>query len=62
MIYVLMTFTGFHDPYFRGLVDDGEQPGSILSLLSKRSFDHIFLFDTPTTRKVTEETKDTLSR
>lgn len=57
-----MTFTGFHDPYFKGLVDHEEQPGPILSLLSTRSFDHIFLFDTPTTRKVTEETKDTISK
>jgi transcriptional regulator with PAS, ATPase and Fis domain len=59
---VLLTFTGFHDPYFKGLVDQEEQPGPIISLLSTRSFDHIFLFDTPTTRKVTEETKDTISR
>jgi len=62
MMDVLMTFTGFHDPYFKGLVDQEEQPGPILSLLSTRSFDHIFLFDTPTTRKVTEETKETISR
>lgn len=62
MMDVLMTFTGFHDPYFKGLVDHEEQPGPILSLLSTRSFDHIFLFDTPTTRKITEETKDTISR
>jgi hypothetical protein len=62
MIDVLMTFTGFHDPYFKGLVDHEEQPGPILSLLSTCSFDHIFLFDTPTTRKVTEETKDTISK
>lgn len=59
---VLLTFTGFHDPYFKGLVDEEEQPGPILSLLSTRSFDQIFLFDTPTTRKVTEETKVAISR
>ena len=59
---VLLTFTGFHDPYFKGLVDQEEQPGPILSLLSMRSFDHIFLFDTPTTQKVTEETNEAISR
>ena len=59
---VLLTFTGFHDPYFKGLVDEEEQPGPILSLLSTRSFDHIFLFDTPTTRKVTEETGVAISK
>jgi len=57
---VLLTFTGFHDPYFKGLVDQEEQPGPILSLLSTRSFDHIFLFDTPTTQRITEETKDAI--
>ncbi len=46
---VLLTFTGFHDPYFLGLVDQDEQPGPILSLLSVRPFDHIFLFNTPNT-------------
>ena len=59
---VLLTFTGFHDPYFKGLVDHEEQPGPILSLLSSRSFDHVFLFDTPSTQRVTEETKDAISK
>ena len=57
---VLLTFTGFHALYFKGLVDQGEQLGPILSLLSTHSFDHIFLFDTPTTQRVTEETKDAI--
>lgn len=59
---VLLTFTGFHDLYFKGLVDQEEQPGPILSLLSTRSFDHIYLFDTPSTQRVTEETKDAISK
>ncbi|RJP56253.1 MAG: hypothetical protein C4549_06820 [Deltaproteobacteria bacterium] len=59
---VLLTFTGFHDPYFKGLVDQEEQPGHILSLLNTRSFDHIFLFDTPSTQRVTGETKDTITK
>jgi sigma54-dependent transcription regulator len=54
---VLLTFTGFHDPYSKGLIDQEEQPGPILALLTVRSFDSIFLFDTPGTRKITEETK-----
>lgn len=56
----LLTFTGFHDPYFKGLVDQEEQPGPILSLLTTRSFEHIFLFDTPSTHRITEETKDAI--
>ncbi len=59
---VLLTFTGFHDPYFKGLVDQEEQPGPILSLLSTRSFDHVFLFDTPSTQRVTEETENAISK
>ena len=59
---VLLTFTGFHDPYFKGLVDQEEQPGPILSLLSTRSFDHIFLFDTPSTQRVTRETRDAITK
>jgi sigma54-dependent transcription regulator len=59
---ILLTFTGFHDPYFKGLVDQVEQPGPILSLLAARSFDHIFLFDTPGTKRVSQETKSAISK
>lgn len=45
---------------FKGLVDQEEQPGPILSLLTTRSFDHVFLFDTPSTQRVTGETKDAI--
>jgi len=54
---VLLTFTGFHDPFFKGLVDQQEQPGPILSLLSARTFDQVYLFNTPSTQNVTVETK-----
>jgi len=60
MMDILLTFTGFHDPYFKGLIDENEQPGPILSLLSHRTFDHIFLFDTPTTKKITEKTRSVI--
>lgn len=59
---VLLTFTGFHDPFFKGLVGHEEQPGPILSLLAARPFDHIFLFDTPSTQSVTTETKDAITK
>jgi hypothetical protein len=57
---ILLTFTGFHDPYFKGLIDQEEQPGPILSLISTRSFDHILLFDTPNTFKITQSTKEAI--
>jgi len=59
---VLLIFRGFHDPYFKGLVDQEEQPGPILSLLTTRSFNHVFLFDTPSTHRATGETKNAITR
>ncbi len=53
---ILLTFTGFHDPYTLGLIGGEEVPGPILSLLAVRHFDHIILFDTPNTRQNTQHT------
>ena len=57
---ILLTFTGFHDPYTVGLVGDEEQPGPILSLVKERSFDQVYLFSTPNTEKNTTKTKNVL--
>jgi transcriptional regulator with AAA-type ATPase domain len=57
---VLLTITGFQDPYAIGLVGQEEQPGPILSLVAARSFDRIILFSTPSTEKNTSATRDTL--
>jgi DNA-binding NtrC family response regulator len=57
---VLLTFTGFQDPYAIGLVGQEEQPGPILSLVRARSFDRIILFSTPNTEKNTTATRDAL--
>ena len=35
---ILLTFTGFHDPYSLGLVGEEEQPGPILSLVGAVTF------------------------
>jgi len=59
---VLLTFTGFHDPFSKGLIDQEEQPGPILSLLSVRKFDCVYLFDTPNTSELTQETRKAISR
>ena len=58
---ILLTFTGFHDPYSKGLVDQEEQPGPILSLLNVRIFGHVFLFETPTTRQISRNTKEAIN-
>jgi len=57
---ILLTFTGFQDPYTMGLVDKEEQPGPILSLVSEKSFDKIILFSTLRTDKNTFATKEAL--
>lgn len=57
---VLLTFTGFHDPYTKGLVGQEEQPGPILSLVRLHAFDYVILFSTPSTELHTQATKDSL--
>jgi DNA-binding NtrC family response regulator len=57
---VLLTFTGFQDPYVIGLVGEEEQPGPVLSLVGVRAFDRIILFSTPRTEKNTIATCEAL--
>ena len=57
---ILLTFTGFHDPYTLGLVGEEEQPGPILSLVNEKSFDQVYLFSTPNTKENTTKTKNAL--
>src|SRR2546423_15088483 len=57
---VLLTFTGFHDPYAMGLVGDEEQAGPILSLVREGSFDRLIIFSTPNTDKNTSATQEAL--
>lgn len=59
---ILLTFTGFHDPFSKGLVGDEEQPGPILSLVGQRSFDRIVLFSTPNTERNTADTVEAIGR
>jgi len=58
----LITITGFHDPYFKGLVDQEEQVGPILSLLAARRFGQVFLFSMPSTEDITADTMEAIHR
>lgn len=58
---VLLTFTGFNDPYSKGLIGQEDQPGPILSLATAKSFDRIILFSTPSTREITLNTQSALN-
>lgn len=59
---VLLTFTGFQDPFSLGLVSEVEQPGPILTLLRARDFDRIILFSTPRTQKNTSATSKAIGK
>lgn len=59
---VLLTFTGFHDPYSKGLVGQEDQRGPILSLVAEEPFDRIILFSTPATEDITLATQKELAR
>jgi len=54
---VLLTFTGFHDPFSRSLIGEEDQPGPILSLVATHPFDVIILLSTPATQGITSQTK-----
>lgn len=58
---VLLTFTGFHDPYSVGLIGQDEQPGPIISLARAQRFDLIYLLATPNTEKQTSATVEALA-
>jgi len=57
---VLLTFTGFHDPYGVGLVGNDEQAGPVLSLVREGAFDKLIIFSTPNTEKNTSATQEAL--
>lgn len=57
---ILLTFTGFHDPYSKGLVGEDDQPGPVISLLRARHFDLVYLLSTPNTEHHTAATAKAL--
>jgi transcriptional regulator with AAA-type ATPase domain len=58
---VLLTFTGFHDPYSETVVERRKQAGPILSIVDAIGFDRIVLFDTPGTADNTRLTATALN-
>ena len=55
---ILLSFTGFHDPFAETALDGQEQAGPILTVVSERDFDKVCLFQTP---KLLERTEATLA-
>ncbi|HQH28833.1 MAG TPA: RNA repair transcriptional activator RtcR family protein, partial [Oligoflexia bacterium] len=58
---ILLTFTGYHDPFAPGLVGDEKTPGPILTLAGVIGFDAIVLFSTPNTESHTRQTQEALA-
>ena len=59
---VLLTFTGFHDPYCASVIDGAQQAGPILSMLEMRNIDALVLFNTPGAARHTEATLDAIRK
>lgn len=59
---ILLTFTGFHDPYASSVVEGQRQGGPILTVLSDRPFDLAVLFSTPRVKDLTDKTKKAINK
>lgn len=57
---ILLSFTEFNDPFSKGLVEQEEQPGSILSVLKAKTFQIVYLFDTLATSEASSKTKEAI--
>jgi DNA-binding NtrC family response regulator len=62
MTRVLLTFTGFHDPFAKSLIGQVDQPGPVLALIADQQFDRVILFSTPKTELITVQTQDEIHK
>jgi transcriptional regulator with GAF, ATPase, and Fis domain len=53
---VLLTFTGFHDPFAPSAATGEFRAGPILTVLAERPFDRVYLFSTPKTVEISART------
>src|SRR6185437_5393249 len=58
---ILLSFTGFHDPYNPTVVEGEDQPGPIVTLVQARHFDRLILFATPRMLAATSATAEAVS-
>lgn len=54
---VLLSFTGFHDPFVPTAVEGEMETGPVLTVVAERRFDHVYLFCTPRLAEKTLETR-----
>ncbi len=57
---ILVTFTGYEDPYTDGLIDDTQQLGPILTLLGAKPIDSVILLGIPGLKVHTEKTVEAI--
>lgn len=53
---VLLTFTGFHDPFALSVTTGEMRAGPILTVVAERHFDRVYLFSTPKAAEISEQT------
>jgi transcriptional regulator with PAS, ATPase and Fis domain len=53
---ILLTFTGFHDPFAEVSASGEKESGPVLTVASEKAFDRVFLFSTPGTSEITQQT------
>ncbi|MBI4026282.1 MAG: sigma 54-interacting transcriptional regulator [Verrucomicrobia bacterium] len=59
---VLLSFTGFHDPFTESSIAGEKETGPVLTVASERQFDRVYLFSTPNTAEISAQTKDELQK
>jgi len=57
---ILLTFTGFHDPFAEVSIAGEKEAGPVLTVTLERQFDRIYLFATPNTTEISTQTKEEL--
>lgn len=57
---ILLSFTGFHDPFAETALDGDLQAGPILTVVAERIFSKVCLFQTPKLAERTEATKSAI--
>jgi DNA-binding NtrC family response regulator len=54
---ILLTFTGFHDPFVPAGIEGQTTAGPILTVVGEKDFDHVYLFCTPRLVERSEQTR-----
>lgn len=58
---VLLTFTGFHDPFAPSGTTGEMRAGPILTVVAVRAFDCVYLFTTPKAAEISEKTAEAIA-